>query len=600
MGAPTVTDRPCRTANPDFQGIDLRLPVSGRVQPQLPGRLVVPALPQRDADVGQRGAPARSRGGVRELVAGALPESARERVPVHRAAPRRRQAVRLHQRLERMGGRGAPRAGPRATATPTCRRPPTRCGDFPVAWPRADRRSCRTTRISTARSALALTLARTLVGAARVRVEILLCGDGPLRREFETVGRVHDFSRPAMQVPKLRPQHRPGALTRGGARIALCNTSVVGEHGRSCCKTRGFTRRVDDSRAARAHRASTAWRLDRGDCDVRRPDRVPGRGGARSVRRADRAGAVDKAVVRPQGCWRPTASTDVGRGAAGLLRDRARARSEATIALGVGFADHRKGIDLFVDVGLTLLGTMPDARRSCGSATHEAATSAAAQRAHHRGRLRGPFPVSRAVSPTSDLFFAGADVYLMTSREDPFPARGAPRARRRDTGGWVRGCRRVRRAAAARLRRPGAVSGHRGDGHSRAARAGRPADERDRLTAAGRTIVDREFDFVSYARFLVRARGARRTDGVGRRARTTTTRATCPRGFDSILDADLSPARDHLSRRLLDGRQRRGRRGLLRARQIPYRIIRNETNQGCLPPVAARTSRSERRPGLDR
>jgi lipopolysaccharide biosynthesis protein len=74
---------------------------------------------------------------------------------------------------------------------------------------------------------VALNLARTLATRLNYAVEVILCGPGPLAAEFEEVARVHDFARPELTwearlavVQQLYDQ---------GARIAICNTSVVGE-----------------------------------------------------------------------------------------------------------------------------------------------------------------------------------------------------------------------------------------------------------------------------------------------------------------------------------------------------------------------------------
>ncbi len=111
LGSPAAPRERHRT-QPGVPGHHLRLPVSGRTQPHLSGASVFGPVPQRYADVGQRSSSARPRQCLRALVAGSLSGDARERVRLYRAAVRTRAAVRVHQRVERMGGRGASRAGP--------------------------------------------------------------------------------------------------------------------------------------------------------------------------------------------------------------------------------------------------------------------------------------------------------------------------------------------------------------------------------------------------------------------------------------------------------------------------------------------------------
>ena len=130
---------------------------------------------------------------------------------------------------------------------------------------------------------------------------------------------------------------------------------------------------------------------------------------------------IEKAVVRPQGLLaakplQPMNATTARQRAARHCSD---CLADARIVLAVGFADRRKGLDLFVEVGLELI--------------ERAADTFFVWVGHHEpGRFRrreraSPRPAPRRVSvfpglvEDSDVFFAGADVYLMTSREDPFP-----------------------------------------------------------------------------------------------------------------------------------------------------------------------------------
>ena len=165
---------------------------------------------------------------VRGFDAGAVWRVARERVPLHARAGRRlRQAVRLHQRVERMGGGRASRAGPtvwlRLSAGDSRRaaevsrvdtRPPIVVVSHDALFPR--------------RAAAGADPGADAVGTLGYDVEVLLCGDGPLVAEFAKVGRVHDFFSPA-STPEVRERIVRELLHKRGARIALCNTSVVGD-----------------------------------------------------------------------------------------------------------------------------------------------------------------------------------------------------------------------------------------------------------------------------------------------------------------------------------------------------------------------------------
>ena len=74
---------------------------------------------------------------------------------------------------------------------------------------------------------LALALTTTLAQSLGYEVEVLLCGEGPLTSDFAKVGRVHEFSAAAATLEAR--QRIASDLFNRGARLALCNTSVVGD-----------------------------------------------------------------------------------------------------------------------------------------------------------------------------------------------------------------------------------------------------------------------------------------------------------------------------------------------------------------------------------
>jgi glycosyltransferase involved in cell wall biosynthesis len=102
------------------------------------------------------------------------------------------------------------------------------------------------------------------------------------------------------------------------------------------------------------------------------------------------------------------------------LRQRLGLAMRTRIVLGVGYGDHRKGIDLFVRIGLAIHAVRSDV---CFvwvgglDAAMEAMVERLISGAHAHTHFLFP-----EHTPDTDLFYAGADVYAMTSREDPFPS----------------------------------------------------------------------------------------------------------------------------------------------------------------------------------
>ena len=225
MGAPRITDD-VTGVNPDFAGTIYDYSVSGRAQPRLRAADGLRALPQRHADVGQR-----ARGG--RAVA---PSSQIRRRLLYRewlenacrytdAVARTRKAVRLHQRVERVGGRCASRAGPRygyayLQATADALR------KFPVNRPVDRGRLAR--RVFPRRAAVGARADDDSLAVARVRRR------DPAVRRWAAHEPSSQRSGASTSSPRQRPRSKPGSdiasdLFNRGARIALCNTSVVGD-----------------------------------------------------------------------------------------------------------------------------------------------------------------------------------------------------------------------------------------------------------------------------------------------------------------------------------------------------------------------------------
>ncbi|MBW5448501.1 glycosyltransferase [Cohnella sp. CFH 77786] len=143
-----------------------------------------------------------------------------------------------------------------------------------------------------------------------------------------------------------------------------------------------------------------------------------------------------KQVVLPQGLYKANKYKGQEWKARTELRKTLGFSPETPIIVGVGYADRRKGIDLFCEVAFLLRRIMSDVRFVwIGS--------------------RDPYMIDEIqddrkksvifIDPTHevDLYYAGADLYLLTSREDPFPSVvleslnvGVPVVGFRDAGGF--------------------------------------------------------------------------------------------------------------------------------------------------------------------
>ena len=419
---------------------------------------------------------------------------------------------------------------------------------------------------------VALTLAHTLSGTMGYDVDVLLCGDGPLTEQFAKAGRVHDFFSASSTI-EVRTRIVRDLYARG-ARIALCNTSCVGETV-ELLKKAGFTvvsmvHELPGLIADHGLEASVA-------SIARNADRVVF--GARLVR--DRfvdltALPQEKAVIRPQGLLASNRFEGRRDEARRELRARLGVQEHFKVVLAVGYADQRKGLDLFVDVGLKLSKNLSSVVFVwVGHHEQHAFAQAQATIAKAEGEAHFFFP---GLVEDSDVFFAGADVYLMTSREDPFPLvvlhaldAETPVIGFDGAGGFVELLQRSCGFLVPYL-----------DSTAMAATALRllqqPSEGRA-CSAAGKAIITREFSFTDYARDLVQlaaASGPRisvivpnynYSNYLRLRLQSIVTQTHMP--HEIIFLDDCS------SDRSVEVAEQ-----ILKSTAIPFRIIRNDTNQG--------------------
>ena len=343
---------------------------------------------------------------------------------------------------------------------------------------------------------VALFLAHTLAGEMGYAVDVLLCGDGPLKDQFATAGRLHDFfseaSTPEVQARIIRD------LYDKGARIALCNTSCVGNvvH---LLKNTGFRT------VALIHELPgliAQYGLEDSIATIARDaDKVVFAADVVRDRFVEQTGlSTEKIVVRPQGLL--TRNRYNGRRAEARreLRALLGLSEDMKIVLAVGSAHRRKGPDLFVQTGLALREKQTDvAFVWVGHKDGDGFTDAFQLVSDAGAESHFLFP---GVIEDSDVFFAGADVYLMTSREDPFPSvvlhaldAELPVIGFDEAGGFVE-----------LLRRGCGILVPYLDTNAMADAVlqllSDPAKGR-RLSAVGKDIVSREFGFVDYVRDLV-------------------------------------------------------------------------------------------------
>jgi glycosyltransferase involved in cell wall biosynthesis/GT2 family glycosyltransferase len=265
---------------------------------------------------------------------------------------------------------------------------------------------------------LALHMARMFNAVFRLKVDVVLLGEGPLRDEIARWATVHDL----VGIDPLSVEARGLARTllAAGASHAIANTTVSGLFAKTLkdCGFRvislihelpGVIKGFGIVENAKALAASV-------DCAVFPSDHV-----LRGFRECTGTEAVTT-VVRAQGLYKLNrfASTRGISEARKKLREKLDVPAESEIVLCVGYADHRKGIDLFTNIGKHVMQARSNVHFlwvGHFDAALEEGIHAAIREAGLEGRFHFP-----GIDPDTDMYYAGSDVYALTSREDPFPS----------------------------------------------------------------------------------------------------------------------------------------------------------------------------------
>jgi hypothetical protein len=264
---------------------------------------------------------------------------------------------------------------------------------------------------------LSLHLCRELSRSLGCAVDAVLLGAGVLEDEFRKVATVHQLSNGAGTAAGRALAAR---LKASGAEFAIANTTVSGMF-------------VSDLKQAGMRVVSLVHELpgviesyglrEHTHCIARDADLVVFADAA--IRDGfEQFAPLDpsRTLIRPQGLYKKNrfqSATSLLE-ARTLLRQKFGLDPEALIVLCVGYADLRKGADLFVSIGERLISQ--DKRVHMLWLGHPDLELEPALRAQvEASGLGGHFHFPGRDSDT-DAYYAGSDLYALTSREDPFPS----------------------------------------------------------------------------------------------------------------------------------------------------------------------------------
>ncbi|REG61255.1 glycosyl transferase family 1 [Paraburkholderia sp. BL6669N2] len=263
---------------------------------------------------------------------------------------------------------------------------------------------------------LALNLARTLATDFGVEIAIVLLGEGPLKAEFARWGTVHDLSRVDPEGDEARALAQ--RFVRNGFKAAICNTTVSGlfagtlaDAGLRCValvhELQGMLSKYGLVRHAQQiseHAEAVVFPAASVQKSFEQLAPIPD----------------GRTRLRPQGLYKRNQLRGDRERARSRLREKLHLPNGAKIVLGVGFADRRKGADIFARIGCELTTHLRDVYFVwVGHWDTQTRSDVQGLLEHHSAAARFIFP---GLESDTDIYYAGADVLALTSREDPFPS----------------------------------------------------------------------------------------------------------------------------------------------------------------------------------
>ncbi|SCX19581.1 Methyltransferase domain-containing protein [Nitrosomonas eutropha] len=264
---------------------------------------------------------------------------------------------------------------------------------------------------------LAENLAKILSQSMGFHVDMVCLGEGPLIAEYAKWATVHMLS--GKDARGVEAKALASRLYDMGHRNALVNTTASGlflqtlvEQGIECVALIHELRGVIEQYQLYEH----AQVISTHACKIVFP--------AAEVAESFSDFATipsSKLVIRPQGLYKRYSGLYGRELSRARLRQKLDLPKDAQIVLGVGAADHRKGVDLFVTAGIGMVSRLPKAYWIWIGPWEHTMQCAIEKQLAAVPELSNRF-VFPGLQQDTDLFYGGADVFALTSREDPFPS----------------------------------------------------------------------------------------------------------------------------------------------------------------------------------
>jgi O-antigen biosynthesis protein len=264
---------------------------------------------------------------------------------------------------------------------------------------------------------LALHLAKELNDHCQFDVALICLGDGPLKNDYAQWAQLHDLT--GKNPIGVEANDLAKHLFEQGFRRAIVNTTVSGAYIETLAQN-------NIESIALIHELKGV--LDKNNLHEQAKSLVkyakrlvfPAREVAMSFNEVARFDEKSM-TLRPQGLFKMSYKESNRSNDRIELRKMLGLEADCQIVLALAYADHRKGTDLFVESGLELAPRFPKLRWVWVGHWDAQMKQIVDEKLAEQTAYKDIF-VFPGLQKNIDIFYGGADIFALTSREDPFPS----------------------------------------------------------------------------------------------------------------------------------------------------------------------------------
>jgi glycosyltransferase involved in cell wall biosynthesis len=262
---------------------------------------------------------------------------------------------------------------------------------------------------------LALNIVKVLKEKFNYEVHVILKSGGILESEFESYAKVYNIEKEYYNKEKLEGLIK--TLYYRGVETAICNTVITGDIVEVLSKNNIKT-------ISLIHELPKVIEQFKAESKAELISKYAEKVIFPSKYVSEKFNTIvnvkkEKIMIAPQGLFKENKYKHSKKEAGYELRKKLNIPENSYVVLGVGYADLRKGIDLFAEVAINVIKTNTKIYFVWVGNKEENVMNEVVKEIN-KFDYKENIIFIEAQNDIS-VFYAGADIYLMTSREDPFP-----------------------------------------------------------------------------------------------------------------------------------------------------------------------------------